>query len=570
MHERETGNKDSWSPKRVRLLFYGLLWLVTVSLLPLACAQTTTVAPPPSPTVGATPSAAAPTRNPTTPRPTTTPPVAAPQPVATTQPMETPQPMMTPAPTVTVVSPTVMPTAAQRPTGSPTVSPVPTLSPTNQPTVTPWPTGMPSVSPTDVPSALPSYTPTAEPTFAKEISVRTVFNQRFQIGNEREFNETEIVWFCQNMASYTDDFGGRNDYRVNTTCRIISQALQIIGGNRRLRDGLNNEERKLQGVVFNQVEYGMSYRSNHTNVTTYPTLFQNYVNEDLDRLTTDLQNAGLAITNSFLAFNNIATAAPTTIPTLTPFPTVTPTLPVPTTAPSPSFTRNPAMPIEVETATPSVLPGETPEPQGDGGVGQGTVITVSVIAALSAVMVALFVFYRNRKRTNERKFQEQAAAAGAASGATGWNASRDDMHIDTGEPYDDALKNGKSEMTGILSPAESQQSRDSLLSTGGSPLSDGSDREEDGTHNLADEFDQYKDQNLEKMRSGVEGNLSGFDGMMSQALTKALMGDDDQEVIDMSELRWGGTGDSTEIEATALYEVTDWLKRKEGATAEEK
>jgi len=76
MHERETGNKDSWSPKRVRLLFYGLLWLVTVSLLPLACAQTTTVAPPPSPTVGATPSAAAPTRNPTTPRPTTTPPVA--------------------------------------------------------------------------------------------------------------------------------------------------------------------------------------------------------------------------------------------------------------------------------------------------------------------------------------------------------------------------------------------------------------------------------------------------------------------------------------------------------------
>ena len=51
--------------------------------------------------------------------------------------------------------------------------------------------------------------------------------------------------------------------------------------------------------------------------------------------------------------------------------------------------------------------------------------------------------------------------------------------------------------------------------------------EADTTQNLQDEFDQYKDQNLEKMRAEVEGNLSGFDGMMSQALTKALMDDDE-------------------------------------------
>ncbi len=72
------------------------------------------------------------------------------------------------------------------------------------------------------------------------------------------------------------------------------------------------------------------------------------------------------------------------------------------------------------------------------------------------------------------------------------------------------------------------------------------------------------------MRAGVEDNLTGFDGMMSQALTKAIMGDDDAEIIDMNELRWGGTGDSIEIEATALYEVTDWVKRKESATQEER
>jgi hypothetical protein len=44
-----------------------------------------------------------------------------------------------------------------------------------------------------------SFSPTAEPTFSQEISVNIVFNQRFQIGNELEFNETEQDWFCQTI-----------------------------------------------------------------------------------------------------------------------------------------------------------------------------------------------------------------------------------------------------------------------------------------------------------------------------------------------------------------------------------
>jgi hypothetical protein len=93
----------------------------------------------------------------------------------------------------------------------------------------------------------------------------------------------------------------------------------------------------------------------------------------------------------------------------------------------------------------------------------------------------------------------------------------------------------------------------------------------DATHNLADEFDQYKDQNLEKMRAGIEGNLMGFDGMMSQALTRALI-DEDETNVDPPELLWGGPRQlvGMEIEASALSEVTDWLKRNETPSDDEK
>jgi len=126
---------------------------------------------------------------------------------------------------------------------------------------------------------------------------------------------------------------------------------------------------------------------------------------------------------------------------------------------------------------------------------------------------------------------------------------------------------GEQPQTGILSPTESLVSNQSLLSPGNSMGLDSVD-EPDSRDHLADEFDQYKDQNLEKMRTGVEGNLRGFDGMMSHALTKALMEDDDSP--NPRELLWGGTGGAMEIEASALGEVNNWIKRNDRATEEEK
>mmetsp|Transcript_18263 Transcript_18263/g.52111 ORF Transcript_18263/g.52111 Transcript_18263/m.52111 type:complete len:295 (+) Transcript_18263:592-1476(+) len=149
---------------------------------------------------------------------------------------------------------------------------------------------------------------------------------------------------------------------------------------------------------------------------------------------------------------------------------------------------------------------------------------------------------------------------------------------------------------GIISPSESLISNQSLLSAGEAMTADSGDEEADATHHLADEFDQYKDQNLEKMRAEVEGNLTGFDGMMSQALTKALIDDHDDDAHyfgtaatpttltstgSLTDSLWGGSLlpgaenqgqqlSGIEIEASVLGEVTDWLRREENATNDER
>jgi hypothetical protein len=93
----------------------------------------------------------------------------------------------------------------------------------------------------------------------------------------------------------------------------------------------------------------------------------------------------------------------------------------------------------------------------------------------------------------------------------------------------------------------------------------------DEAKNLQDEFDQYKDQNLEELRANVEGNLSGFEGIMSAAVTKALMGDEDAD-LDSKELLWGCNEDPSgaEVEASVLVEVSDWLKRNDSSPAEQR
>jgi hypothetical protein len=126
----------------------------------------------------------------------------------------------------------------------------------------------------------------------------------------------------------------------------------------------------------------------------------------------------------------------------------------------------------------------------------------------------------------------------------------------------------------MMSPntTESILSNPSLLSNGqGDDDDDDLGRDDDydddallGGSNLSplDDFDRYKDQNLEVMRAQVEDNVAGTDGMMSQALTFALM---DGGAYFM-EAPFGQANTKAEMEANVLCEVTGWMKRHDDDT----
>ena len=77
---------------------------------------------------------------------------------------------------------------------------------------------------------------------------------------------------------------------------------------------------------------------------------------------------------------------------------------------------------------------------------------------------------------------------------------------------------------------------------------------------LFGEFEQYKDKNLEQMRAKVENNVTGMDDMMSQAMIAALMTDQS------SAPSWHGAKTGVEIEANALWDVTEFLRRHNPAS----
>lgn len=75
---------------------------------------------------------------------------------------------------------------------------------------------------------------------------------------------------------------------------------------------------------------------------------------------------------------------------------------------------------------------------------------------------------------------------------------------------------------------------------------------------LMDEFDSYKNQDLEE-------SLNGAEGKMSLAMASALMEDEPK----MSS-RWRGAEDPESIEANGLCETNDWLRKHDHSTIGER
>jgi len=71
---------------------------------------------------------------------------------------------------------------------------------------------------------------------------------------------------------------------------------------------------------------------------------------------------------------------------------------------------------------------------------------------------------------------------------------------------------------------------------------------------MSDDFDYFKDQNIEAMRTEVQDAVKGTDDMLSQAVTRALISSETSGV-------WGEDMGGTEIEASILYETHTWMRK---------
>jgi len=370
------------------------------------------------------------------------------------------------------------------------------------------------------------------------------------------------------MESYTGPISeqeGVREFLITTVCTVLDQSVQrrprTQNGPRRkmswLRESLwpwqtqreiEMEQRRLQETIsFVSVTYLMSYGSNTENITDFDQDFLNFVTDNLADVTADLQEAGLTnITESEAPAQDVLrTDVPSSSPSVSFSPSASPTGAL-TESPSKSPSRMPTIPPSLPPISSTTSPAPSPEEGGSGGLGAGGIVGIILVIFFIAVGMGAYFFWRRRNRLKKEKKATLSTNGGSQSGAG------------FGSPA------AEGNLGGAGSPADSIMSKGSLLSVGNS--AEGySDNEEDKRQHLADEFDEFRDQNLERMRTDIDHNLTGFDGMMSQAMTKALM-DDDDVYVDRDELNWGGSSDNPlDIEASALYLVTQWLRQKKGA-----
>ena len=461
--------------------------------------------------------------------------------------------------------PSSIPSVTVHPSEQPTDSPAPTSSPSHIPTSTPKPTNYPSISPSENLSTLPSFFPTPYPSFPQAIVSNTFFSQRFTHGNGGEFLSEEKLAFELVMQNFTQILAaqiGANSNLIQTECTFFDQRIEESSATRE----------------FVRVDYTMLYISRNVDVTILPELFLSFNQGNLLNVTRALQIAGVNVTESLQPYIVRNTDAPSSHPSLAPTNGLSN---VPTVSPSEYPSLSPTL---LQTSLPSFVPSSqpsssekvspTPRPTLQSSSGRVNRVLIGVAAftgGAAVVMIFILIVLRLRKVKMERERREWTQGIFPSSNGTQdkRNASGHNLFNTLGnlnDPYDSPKSDDN--VGGLISPNDSLLSNQSLLSPG-NDLGDNSGDEEDTTHYLADEFDQYKDQNLERMRSDIEGTVKGVDGMMSQAMTRALM-DDEESQLDRNNLYWGGQGDPAEIEATALCEVNDWLKREEGATMDER
>mmetsp|Transcript_16262 Transcript_16262/g.18229 ORF Transcript_16262/g.18229 Transcript_16262/m.18229 type:complete len:803 (+) Transcript_16262:168-2576(+) len=506
----------------------------------------------------------------------------------------------------------------------------PTQNPTEHPSATMRPSGIPSDLPTPLPSisvaptVMHSESPTVQATMSEISEKKTKFRQNFVVGNEQEFSVAEVGIFESIYIANTPSFAPEGEaVRVTTNCTIFRQQIVIdedveVTAGRRMQRKTNatllidqesgninsnsSQQQQLRrrhlqeddnttlysGVVL-KVDYIMQFDSKYYSVENYTRIFQNWTNLNLETIKLQMNLLNINVTNIGKA-SRIVVSTPS--PTISPFPSVMPTG-------GPTITAAPSTPPTEGSSTPSLFPSSAPTDNSntitEDQTNNAKIIWISVTIAIAIIAFGLLSYCIKRRQIREIQLEADAMKNSrhdrrsrgsdelteGGRGGTGTAVAA----VASKEGYDNAGESSETKAYGspfakhsdapsgldgvVVSPNGSLVSNQSLLSRGNSMGEDSKD-EADTTQIFADEFDQYKDQNLEKMRADIEENLEGCDGMMSQAVARALIDEDD--VTDVPGVLWGGNQNVTgpEIEASALGIIMDWLKRNDKASAREK
>ena len=455
---------------------------------------------------------------------------------------------------------TVAPVAPPSPSGSLTFAPQPAPNSTKPPSSRP-----PTLQPTPVVTQVPSHAPTT----AIVATAKGLYRQDFVVPRDKTsntivatfYNDTQLLLMGELFAGYTYNFVDQAVAQVEAVCVFDVDGQQGFV--------------RADNVTVNSIDYSCQWTSRETEDLEFlPDAFLDYVTANLNVLTVDMKNLGLPIIEAEVPITRmISSPAPTIshVPSLVPSTAPTSSSP-PSESPSLFPSLEPTTAI-MPTTAPN-FPPFTPVPQLEKERPSAGIISLIVIMSGLAVLGALaaYYFYTKKKQTENAPstFTVSSMAANSRAGQSLLNLRPSSIYTSNGGDSSEQQQQDM-ETNVVISPADSLLSNKSMLSAGDSGLGDESGDEMDNTKNLQDEFDEYKDQNLEVLRQNIEGNLTGFEGIMSAAVTNALMGDEEANV-ETQELIWGCGPDpqGEEIEASVLFEVSDWMKRNESAEAERK
>ena len=334
------------------------------------------------------------------------------------------------------------------------------------------------------------------------------------------------------------------------------------------------------------MSFTMTYTTRYGyDITNYPFDFANYIATNLNNVTADMQFRFLPVVEAkeVIVYNPDPSVSPTLAPSvLTNQPSISP-------APT---TLRPTQ-VQLIEDTPSFI------------VGLAAGLTFAGLVVLSSIGYVMWVKknrksreHKDRAREGGRTTRHDADFHNTDSPHQQWEAdeglevvvtdyispteSEDDGMIMKGAPSLAGMYGGSSSRRApaLSSSSHKLSNTPSIDKDGDGSLSADDDDDDDyhqsrngarggGSHQvdaLQDEFDQYKNTDLEHMRNGVERSVRGSEGMMSLAMTRALM-DDEADDVHPS---WGEAEDPESIEANALCETNDWLRKNEFTTVEER